>query len=420
VINKIEFSAKNLTSNAGLLLLLEHTSKNGVFDLIDHDLVFENASTNKIKMNHIKTMLCGNFIGIDKLERLKLLQSDPLVNEFAISIKEPETVSRFLGNFSYKTTQMLREINIKLFRKLLRKSKLKSITLDIDSSVINVEGHQEGAVKGYNPNKPGNRCYNIQFAFCDEIKAYLTGYVRSGDTYTANGAAEIIKEIMAHLKDEGLKITFRMDSGDFDDAILETIETLGGKYVIKGKGYPTLVAQVTDPSMTFVTGPYGRETTEFVTALNTWEKDRRFVVSRGLKDEKDRAQLSFLEGEEYDYFFFVTNTEQSSEEVVDFYEKRGNCENYIKEAKYDMAVGHLLLQSFWANEAIFQLMMLAYNLFLLFKMDFAGETEYRQQIKTFRLKYIFLAGKIIRTARSVVLKLSEKYPYQEMYEKSLS
>lgn len=37
-----------------------------------------------------------------------------------------------------------------------------------------------------------------------------------------------------------------------------------------------------------------------------------------------------------------------------------------------MAVGHLPLRSFWANEVIFQLMMLAYNLFLLFKMDFAG------------------------------------------------
>ncbi|OYQ91085.1 hypothetical protein, partial [Citrobacter freundii] len=39
---------------------------------------------------HIKTMLCGHFIGIDKLERLKLLQNDPLVNEFDISVKEPE------------------------------------------------------------------------------------------------------------------------------------------------------------------------------------------------------------------------------------------------------------------------------------------------------------------------------------------
>ena len=85
-----------------------------------------------------------------------------------------------------------------------------------------------------------------------------------------------------------------------------------------------------------------------------------------------------------------------------------------------MAVGHLLLNSFWANEAIFQLMMLAYNLFLLFKMDMVKTTEYRQQIKNFLLKYVFLAVKIIRTARSVVMKLSERYPFQEMYEQSLS
>jgi hypothetical protein len=419
VINRIEFSARNLTSNAGLLLLFEHARRNGIFDLIDHDLVFENQSTNKIKMNHLKTMLCGNFVGIDKLERLKLLQSDPLVNEFDISIKEPETVSRFLGNFSYKTTHMLREINFKVFRKLLRRRKHSSITIDIDSSVVNVEGHQEGTAKGYNPKKPGNPCYNIQFAFCDEIKAYLTGYVRSGDTYTANGAVGMIKEIMAHLEEMDLEVTLRMDSGFFDEDILETLEALGCRYVIKGKAYPTLVAQVTDPDIVFVAGEEGQETIEIVTSLNTWKKNRRFVVSQVLKDEKDRAQLSFLEGDEYEYFFYATNTELSPVEVVDFYQKRGNSENYIKEAKYDMAVGQLLLKSFWSNEAIFQLMMLAYNLFLLFKLDSLKATEYRQQIKTFRLKYIFLAGKIIRTARRVVMKLSDRYPFREIYEHSL-
>ncbi len=46
---------------------------------------------------------------------------------------------------------MFRDINFKVFKKLLTKSKLTSITIDIDSSVINVEGHQEGASKGYNP-----------------------------------------------------------------------------------------------------------------------------------------------------------------------------------------------------------------------------------------------------------------------------
>lgn len=70
--------------------------------------------------------------------------------------------------------------------------------------------------------------------------------------------------------------------------------------------------------------------------------------------------------------FFVTNTELPSEKVVISYEKRGNSENYIKEAKYDMAIGYLLLKSFWANEDVFQMMMLAYNMFLLFKIDFSS------------------------------------------------
>lgn len=60
-------------------------------------------------------------------------------------------------------------------------------------------------------------------------------------------------------------------------------------------------------------------------------------------------------------------------------------------------------------------MMMASNLFLLFKMDRGMKTEYRQPIKTFRLKYIFLAGQIIRSARQVVLKLPEQYVHQSIF-----
>ena len=153
MINKIYFIAKNLTQNTDLYLLFENAKTNGIYELIDTDLGFDNESTNKIKMNHLKTMLCGYFIGTDKLEQLKLLQGDPLISEFDISVKEPETVSRFLGNLSYKTTQMFRDINFKVFRMLLFKSKLSSITIDIDSSVVHIEGHQEGTAKGYNPKR---------------------------------------------------------------------------------------------------------------------------------------------------------------------------------------------------------------------------------------------------------------------------
>jgi hypothetical protein len=43
MINKIDFKAKNLTSNAGLFLLLENAKSNGIFDFIENDLVFDNG-----------------------------------------------------------------------------------------------------------------------------------------------------------------------------------------------------------------------------------------------------------------------------------------------------------------------------------------------------------------------------------------
>ncbi len=69
----------------------------------------------------------------------------------------------------------------------------------------------------------------------------------------------------------------------------------------------------------------------------------------------------------------------------------------------DQARIGVMLKSFWANEAVFQLMMLAFNLFLLFKIDSPSLVEHRQQIKTFLLKYVFLAAKIIKTARNVII-----------------
>jgi hypothetical protein len=48
---------------------------------------------------------------------------------------------------------------------LLRKGKLKAITIDIDSSVVKRQRSPGCAVKGYNAKKLGNKCYNLQFAW---------------------------------------------------------------------------------------------------------------------------------------------------------------------------------------------------------------------------------------------------------------
>lgn len=76
-------------------------------------LVFDNKSTEAIKMNYLKSLICGGFVGADKLERFLLLKINLLIKECGINFREPENISRFLYNFSFKTMQMLRDINFR-------------------------------------------------------------------------------------------------------------------------------------------------------------------------------------------------------------------------------------------------------------------------------------------------------------------
>jgi len=93
-----------------------------------------------------------------------------------------------------------------------------------------------------------------------------------------------------------------------------------------------------------------------------------------------------------------------------------NVENAKITSRKHMNIGSLKMKSFWANEAFFQIMMLVYNIFLLFKMDKVSASEYRQWILTFRLKYVLVVGKIIRAARQTRLKFLAGYPYKEVIQ----
>jgi hypothetical protein len=55
MINKIDFAAKNLTSNASLFLLFENAKANGIFELIDTDLVYVSCFE-----DHQNSKICGH------------------------------------------------------------------------------------------------------------------------------------------------------------------------------------------------------------------------------------------------------------------------------------------------------------------------------------------------------------------------
>jgi len=77
-----------------------------------------------------------------------------------------------------------------------------------------------------------------------------------------------------------------------------------------------------------------------------------------------------------------------------------------------MASGNILTQDFWANSAIFQSCILAYNV-LVWMMWLNTENGFKEEPNTIRSKIINVPGKLIHSGRTWTLKLPKEYIFKE-------
>ena len=70
-------------------------------------------------------------------------------------------------------------------------------TLDLDSTVFERYGQQEGSLKGHNPRKHGRPSHHPLLAVLSEAHFLLHGWLRSGNCASARGVVEFLKEALA-------------------------------------------------------------------------------------------------------------------------------------------------------------------------------------------------------------------------------
>ncbi len=99
-------------------------------------------------------------------------------------------------------------------------------SLNLDSTVFERYGRQEGAQKGYNPKKPGRASHHPLLAVLGEAHCVLHGWLRSGNTRADSGVVEFLKEALAKLPSLGWVRMVRADAGFFDQALLAYLEVL--------------------------------------------------------------------------------------------------------------------------------------------------------------------------------------------------
>ena len=67
------------------------------------------------------------------------------------------------------------------------------------------------------------------------------------------------------------------------------------------------------------------------------------------------------------YGAMITDLSLPALEIWRLYRGRADCENRIKELKYDFGLDSFVMRDFWATEAALSVVMLAYNLMSVFR-----------------------------------------------------
>lgn len=113
---------------------------------------------------------------------------------------------------------------------------------------------------------------------------------------------------------------------------------------------------------------------------------------------------------EWKYYAVVTNMslfKHTPQEVIERHNKRGNCENFIREEKYGYDLKHFPCLKLRANYAYGLLALIAHN---ILRWVAVIERPHRPHFaKKLRRRFLYRAGKLVTSARKTILKVRANF-----------
>jgi hypothetical protein len=247
------------------------------------------------------------------------------------------------------------------------------------------------------------------------------GKLRAGSKYTSAGAIPFLKDCLRILPPHLLQLYLRGDSGFYSFPYLYFLEGKKVKYAIAMKLYSTIQKQL--GGLEYRDIGDGVEVSEFEQCLRQGKKQiscRMVVIREELKEgQPAKKQPKLFELKGYSYQVIVTNIRQEPPEAIwRWYNGRANIENMLKEAGLGFGLEVSPSHKYAGNMAYLQIGMLAYNLINWFKEKALNQTQQKKMLKWIRNHFFLIAGRLVRSSRSLILKLSKNYPWQKEYRQA--
>lgn len=410
------FSEERLTSRAGLIPIGRFMDKLGIEGIIDRTVSIVRGSNADYSVGMIfKAIVLGVVSGSRHLSDVVRLGMDEALMKTQGWETFPvvSTITRVLEHFNYGHCVEMSDAQQRVRKSVWDRKWYGRVNLDLDSSAKSAYGHQEGVARGHNTERSHKPMLNPIFAFVAQTGECLHASLRPGNTASANGSVEFLKECLALLPERVWKVIVRADSAFFSAAFIRALELLGCGYLVKVKiwNYKEICAS---QIWRKVAGEEGLWTTEFEYKVGGWKKPRRFVAVRRLVGMETREKDGVLfDIPEYSYGLWVTNLKLTPLKAEKFYNKRAVSENLIGAGKNQMAFGSMLVHEFWANYALLQASVLAYNIMIWFQRMTLDSYRWRERPNTLRAWFIYLAARLLHTDNRWILAMSRGYPHQE-------
>jgi hypothetical protein len=397
---KLEETMDMITAHAGLALLGEFLVGLGLLKALDKDLPRPGSGAGYRASEHLFPILLMLNGGGRSLEDLREIRDDRGLREVLPLRRMPSsdaTGDWLRRSGSNGSLEGLAGTNRRFLKRGLKRDGIGGYTLDIDATGIAAE--KESAKMTYK----GYTGYMPMVGHLAENGLVVGDDFREGNNAPAARNLEFIKYCEEQLPRGKHIKAFRADSAAYQAGIINYCDAKGIKYAIGADLDQAVMRQIQSLGESDWRPYQNGFIAETVHCMNKTHKAFRLVVI------KRPVQGSLFEkgGETERYTAIANNQTEDPEEVVKWYNQRGQCsENRIKELKIGFGMERMPCSDFRANAIFFRIGVLAYNVGRLFVLKALDVGWHRHQVQTLRWKLYATAGKIVFHGRNVWLKVN--------------
>lgn len=352
----------------------------------------------------LRQSIYSRLAGYDDLNDADRLAVDPIMRQVVggrATQKEAASTSQMAHFETQVLTQAknlaaLMDLPGKWIDHVQQRRPMDRIILDLDSSVSQTHGQQEGsAYNGYYECT----CYHPLFCF-NQDGDLERALLRPGNVASAHDWRAVLEPVVARYRSVKIKRYFRGDAGFAHPGVYVFLEAESYLYAIRLPANDVLQREIGH----LMTRPVGRPPAkpivqyhDFYYRAASWDQARRVVA----KVEWHQDELFPRVG------FIVTNLSGGAAPVTWFYNGRGRAEQFIKEGKLALKWTRLSCHDFADNQVRLQLFALAYNLGNFLRRLALPRSVKHWTLTTLRDKLIKIGAKVVHHARRVVFQLAE-------------